>query len=77
MEKYKFESKSKENLLSLACDELKVDDKGLVTTEEHKLVIDPAVWVFAGFMLFILILVISTAMRKIISKFKSKKGGSA
>ena len=58
-------------------DEEKVDDKGLVTTEEHKLVIDPAVWVFAGFMLFILILVISTAMRKIISKFKSKKGGSA
>ena len=58
-------------------DEEKVYDKGLVTTEEHKLVIDPAVWVFAGFMLFILILVISTAMRKIISKFKSKKGGSA
>ena len=58
-------------------DEEKVDDKGLVTTEEHKLVIDPAVWVFAGFMLFILILVISTAIRKIISKFKSKKGGSA
>ena len=58
-------------------DEENVDDKGLVTTEEHKLVIDPAVWVFAGFMLFILILVISTAMRKIISKFKSKKGGSA
>lgn len=58
-------------------DEEKVDDKGLVTTEEHKLVIDPAVWVFAGFMLFILILVISTAVRKIILKFKSKKGGSA
>ena len=58
-------------------DEKKVDEKGLVTTEEHKLVIDPAVWVFAGFMLFIFILVISTAIRKIILKFKSKKGGSA
>ena len=43
-------------------DEKKVDEKGLVTTEEHKLVIDPAVWVFAGFMLFIFILVISTAI---------------
>ena len=54
-----------------------VDKEGLVTTEEHKVVIDPAVWVFAGFMLFIIILVISAAIRKIISKSKSKKGGSA
>ena len=58
-------------------DEKQVDEKGLVTTEEHQFVIDPAVWVFAGFMLFILILVISTAIRKIISKSKTKKGGSA
>lgn len=57
--------------------ETQVDEKGLVTTEEHKLVIDPAVWVFAGFMLFIVILVISTAIRKIFYKFNSKKGGSA
>ena len=54
-----------------------VDKEGLVTTEEHKVVIDPAVWVFAGFMLFIIIIVISAAIRKIISKSKSKKGGSA
>ena len=54
-----------------------VDKQGLVTTEEHKIIIDPAVWVFAGFMLFIIILVISAAIRKIISKSKSKKGGSA
>jgi len=53
-----------------------VDKQGLVTTEEHKIIIDPAVWVFAGFMLFIIILVISAAIRKIISKSKSKKGGS-
>ena len=58
-------------------DESQTDEKGLVTAEEHKLVIDPAVWVFAGFMLFIVLLVISTAVRKIISKFHSKKGGSA
>jgi len=57
--------------------ETQVDEKGLVTTEEHKVVIDPAVWVFAGFMLFITILVISAAVKKIISKSKSKKGGSA
>ena len=37
----------------------------------------PAVWVFAGFMLFISILVISTAIRKIMQKRKLKKGGSA
>ena len=54
-----------------------VDKEGLVTTEEHKVVIDPAVWVFAGFMLFIIVIVISAAIRKIISKSKSKKGGSA
>ena len=57
--------------------ESQTDENGLVTVEEHKLIIDPAVWVFAGFMLFIVLLVISTAVRKIISKFHSKKGGSA
>lgn len=54
-----------------------IDINGLVTSEEHKVIIDPAVWVFAGFMLFISILVISTAIRKIIQKRKLKKGGSA
>lgn len=51
-------------------------ENGMVTVEEHQTVIDPAVWVFAGFMLFIVLLVVSTAIRKIIEKRKSKKGGS-
>ena len=38
MEKYKFESKSKENLLNLACDELKVTENDILynITEEKK-----------------------------------------
>ena len=46
-------------------------------TTRETIIIDPAVWVFAGFMLFISILVISTAIRKIMQKRKLKKGGSA
>ena len=57
--------------------ESEIDINGLVKSEEHKIIIDPAVWVFAGFMLFISILVISTAIRKIMQKRKLKKGGSA
>lgn len=57
-------------------DEIKVEN-GMVTEEEHQMIIDPAVWVFAGFMLFIIILVISTVIRNIIDKSKTKKGGSA
>ena len=38
MEKYKYESKSKENLLSLACDDLKVTEDDILynITEEKK-----------------------------------------
>lgn len=57
--------------------ETEVDEDGMVTTETHQMIIDPAVWVFAGFMLFIVILVASTVIRKIVYQRKSKKGGSA
>lgn len=57
--------------------ETEVDEDGMVTTETHQIIIDPAVWVFAGFMLFIVILVASTVIRKIVYQRKSKKGGSA
>lgn len=57
---------------------IEVDEQGHVTVEQHGVVIDPAVWVFAGFMLFILILVITTAVRNIVYRRKQrKKGGSA
>ncbi len=56
--------------------ETEVDEDGMVTTETHQIIIDPAVWVFAGFMLFIVILVASTVIRKIVYQRKSKKGGS-
>lgn len=58
-------------------DQTQVDEYGMVTIESHAIVIDPAVWVFVGFMLFITILVVSTAIRKILQTRKSKKGGSA
>lgn len=46
---------------------------GLVTTEEHKMVIDPAVWVAIGFASFITLLVIITIISKIIRMIKKKK----
>lgn len=57
-------------------DNLKKDSNGHVTIEEHGLVVDPAVWVFIGFMLFIFILVIITFIRNRIYKHRKKKGGS-
>lgn len=53
-------------------DETKVKN-GFVTNEEHKTVVDPAVWVFIGFMIFILLLVVMVIIRKIIIKNKEKK----
>lgn len=52
-------------------EEVNVDD-GFVTNEKHKTIIDPAVYVFLGFMLFILLLVIITIVRKIIKKGAGK-----
>lgn len=57
-------------------DNLKKDSNGHVTIEEHGLVVDPAVWVFIGFMLFIFILVIITFIQNRIYKHRKKKGGS-
>lgn len=53
-------------------DESNVED-GLVTTEEHKAAIDPAVYVFMGFVILIIILVVAAVIRKIISKRKKKQ----
>lgn len=58
-------------------DGVQIDENGLLTAEKHEVVVDPAVWVFAGFMLFITILVVVAAVRKIIQKRNLKKGGSA
>lgn len=58
-------------------EEVTVDERGMVVTEEREVIVDPAVWVFIGFMTFITLLVTFTAVRKILQTQKSKKGGSA
>lgn len=50
-------------------DETNVDSTGHVTTETHKTVIDPAMYVFFGFILFIILFFILS----LISKAKTKK----
>ena len=45
---------------------------GFVTNEEHKEVIDPAVWVFIGFVVFILLLIIISVISKLISRHRVK-----
>ena len=57
-------------------EELKLDEEGAVIIDEHGTVIDPAVWVFIGFMTFIFILFFSTLIRNIIYYREKKKGGS-
>ena len=57
---------------------LSKDSNGHVTVEKHEFVVDPAVWVFIGFMLFIFILIIITVVQNINYRHKrKKKGGSA
>ena len=46
-------------------DENAVDENGFVTGEKHAVMIDPAVWVVAGFGLFLLIFFAVTLIRKI------------
>ena len=48
---------------------LQKDNNGYVTVESHSLVVDPAVWVFIGFIIFILIIFIFNIL------FLKKKGG--
>lgn len=49
---------------------------GLVTTEKHQKVVDPAIWVFFGFVLFIAILVSAALIRMIIRQRIRKKKDS-
>lgn len=58
-------------------EELELDEDGDVIIEGHEVVIDPAVWVFIGFMTFIFLIFFSTLIRNIIYYRKKKKGGSA
>ena len=53
-------------------DEESVED-GFVKTDERAVIIDPAVWVFIGFMIFIAILVIIISVDKIKRKLKKSK----
>lgn len=51
---------------------------GKVTTGEHRVMIDPSVWVLAGFTVFILLLLIFGIIRHMVRKKRRKKrGGSA
>lgn len=43
---------------------------GFIVSEEHKEVVDPAIWVFVGFMVFIVLLVIINLIHKIIKRHK-------
>ncbi len=52
-------------------------ENGLVTVEKHQVRIDPAVWVAMGFMLFFIFIVVNSLVGRLISRKKSKKGGSA
>lgn len=53
-------------------DESKVEN-GLVTTEEHGKIIDPAFIIFIGFMSFIVVSVIIVAIRNLLQKRRSSK----
>ncbi len=48
---------------------------GLVTTEHHQIRIDPAIWVLAGFLLFIIIFALVSIIRKKIYRKRHLKGG--
>lgn len=54
-------------------EELTVDDNGHVTIEAHNMMIDPAVWVFISFMVFMFIMFFGTLIRNILHKKKSAK----
>ena len=57
-------------------EEISLDSNGNVIVDEHGVVIDNAVWVFIGFMVFIFYLFISTTIKNIIYMHRKKKGGS-
>ena len=45
---------------------------GFVTNEEHKEIIDPAIWVFIGFVVFIVLFMIISIILKLISRHRKK-----
>ena len=48
---------------------------GFVTNEEHKEIVDPAIWVFIGFMVFIGLLVVIIVITKTVKYIKKKHNG--
>ena len=48
-------------------------ENGLVTTEKHETIIDPAVWVFVGFLLFVLIMILFVVIPNVTALIKRKK----
>lgn len=54
-------------------DEVKVDSEGNVVIENHEFIIDPAVWVFIGFIVFIFIVFFVTLIKNIKYKIAKKK----
>jgi len=46
---------------------------GFVTTEEHNLVVDPALWVFIGFIIFIVLFILVVIIRKSRRRSNAKK----
>ncbi len=54
-------------------DESNVDGNGLVTSEKHVVQIDPATFVFFGFMIFIFLIFVIVLIDKIRKKRKAKK----
>lgn len=54
-------------------EDVQKDDAGHVLTEEHSFVVDPSVWVFVGFFVFIFILFIGSFIRSVIEKRKVVK----
>ena len=53
-------------------DQANVKD-GYVTTEEHEVIIDPAVWVAAGFIAFVVYMIVSSIVRSILRKRRRKR----
>ena len=54
-------------------DDSKYVKDGFITNEKHKVIVDPAVWVFVGFMTFILVTAIIVLIGKIYNNIKIKK----
>jgi sortase A len=49
------------------------DSNGNVTIEDHEVIIDPAVWIFIGFGVFIILMILVSIISNIIKKNKNRK----